>query len=74
MGLMRVLNHEGHAELEWDTDDEVSEQRARGEFERLRGRGFVPFSRKASEEPFERATTFQPSDAEIYWLRPLQGG
>lgn len=72
MGVMRVMNASGHAELEWDTSNTELLSAARAEFGRLRGLGFVPVRRDGDQ--YTKARGFDEEAAEIYWLRPLQGG
>jgi hypothetical protein len=74
MGTMAIPDHTGHTAVAWHPDDEGSVEAASRTFADLAGRRLVAFARATPTDEFAQIRAFDPSAAEIMWVRPLQGG
>jgi hypothetical protein len=74
---MRILDSSGDTVIEWSLDDPTSVDLASATFDQLTAEAKIPFAvppgARAGEA--EQIRRFDPAlDADIVWVRPVQGG
>ena len=77
MPAMRILDSSGDTVIEWTLDDPASIARATAVFDQLTAECKIPFAVPpgARAGDAEQIRSFDPAlDADIVWVRPVQGG
>lgn len=74
MSVLRILNNNGDATLEWDVKDKKNTAEVEAEFKKImKNAGFMAF-RVDSPTAGEQIKKFDPTAQEIIITRPLVGG
>ena len=77
MPAMRILDSSGDTVIEWSLDDPSSIELASATFDQLTSEAKIPFAVPpgARAGDAEQIRRFDPAlDADIVWVRPVQGG
>jgi len=76
VGIMRILDSTGDTMLEWSPDDARTTMVASETFTTLTAKKYLPFARlgAGAAADTDRIHSFDPSLAEIIWIRPIAGG
>lgn len=72
--VLASLDHTGHSEVEWDESDPISIEKAREEFNKLKGQGRVAFELDESGKKGRKLSEFDPKVRRMVVTRVPVGG
>jgi hypothetical protein len=73
--LMHELNHEGDAQVAWDTDNREEVDVARDTFNRLKKKGYLAYRADTrGRQTGSQLREFDPEAERIVLVKPLVGG
>jgi hypothetical protein len=73
--LMHELNHEGDAQVAWDTDNREEVDVARDTFNRLKKKGYLAYRADSrGRQTGTQLRDFDPEAERIVMVKPLVGG
>lgn len=73
MGILNILDPNGHTELTWDTD-RASIEETRRRFDELVRSGYLTYTTDLHTNESELTRTFRPDAERITAIPPIQGG
>jgi hypothetical protein len=72
--VMNILNHKGHSELEWDSNNEIEIKNMEEKFKEMLGKGYTAFKVDAKTKKSKKITKFDPIAEEITMTPPARKG
>jgi hypothetical protein len=74
MGQLNILGPQGHTEVRWRADDELSTQEVQERFDELVREKYLTYKTDLKTHESELIRSFDPNAELITALRPIQGG
>lgn len=74
VGEMRVLSEKGDLRVTWNARDTDEVAAARGQFDELRGRGFLAFAVEDGGSKGSQIDEFDPATQKMILAPPMAGG
>ena len=71
---MNVLDHSGHSELEWDSNNEIEIKNMEKKFKEMLGKGYTAFKIDPKTKKSKKITKFDPLAEEITMTPPARKG